>query len=79
MRNATGRYLISGLSPETAAARQRQNVASLDRKITFCLRRPGERLHWQRVEGWTPEQVVVARMRAAGIPAARITRDLRGH
>jgi hypothetical protein len=47
---------------------------SLDRKITYCLNRPGERLQYQVVEGWSARQVL-DRMRAAGIAEERIQNE----
>jgi hypothetical protein len=65
------RWTQPGLTPAEAAELQHQNIASLDRKITYYLSRPGVRLHFQRVEGWSAGQVL-DRMRAAGIAESRI-------
>jgi hypothetical protein len=68
------RWVTPGLSTEEAARLERQNLASLDRKITYCLSRRSERLHWQRVEGWTTGRIL-DHMRERGIEDARIQRD----
>lgn len=43
----TFRWTTPGLSADEAAAKQRQNLASPDRKITYCVNRPSEPLHWR--------------------------------
>jgi hypothetical protein len=73
----THRYRTPGLTPDAAARRERQNLASLDRKITYCLHRPSERLQWQRVENWTTGQILDG-MRARGITEERLQRDFYG-
>jgi hypothetical protein len=75
--NLDHRWRQPGLTPSEAERLQRQNIASLDRKITYCLNRPGEPLQYQRVEGWSAREVL-DRMRAAGITEDRIRRDLVG-
>jgi hypothetical protein len=75
IRDAKHRWVTPGLDGAQAEKLTRQNLASLDRKISYCATRPGERLQFQRVEGWTTEQIL-GRMRAGGISDARITRDL---
>ena len=75
--NLDHRFMQPGLSPTEADRLQCQNIASLDRKITYCLNRPGEPLQYQVVEGWSARQVL-DRMRAAGIAEERIQRDLVG-
>lgn len=75
--NLHHRWRQPGLALREAEKLQRQNIASLDRKITYCLNRPGEPLQYQRVEGWSAREVL-DRMRAAGITEARIQRDLLG-
>ena len=68
------RWVTPHLSPTEAEALRRQNLASLDRKLTYCVNRPAERLQWQRVEGWTTGEIL-DRMRARGIRETRIQRD----
>jgi hypothetical protein len=69
------RYHTPAISAEEAAERQRQNLASLNRKITYCLGRPAERLQWQPVEGWCVREII-DHMRERGIAEARIEGDL---
>lgn len=63
-----------GLTTAEAEQRQRENLASLRRKITYCLNRSGEPLHYQRVEGWSARQVLEL-MEEKGISRVRIERD----
>ena len=63
------------LTEELRRKKQAQNKASLDRKITYCLRRPNEKLQFQSVEGWTSGQIL-AYMQERGIPRERILKNL---
>lgn len=71
------RWVTPGITREESARRERQNLTSLDRKITYCVNRPHELLHWQVVENWTTGQIL-DRMRARGISEERIQRDFYG-
>lgn len=66
-------WITSGLSASTAEKKRAGNLASLKRKVTYCLSRPSEPLQYQSVEGWSARQVLDF-MRAAGVPAERIKR-----
>ena len=57
------------------AATEAENLASLRRKVTYCLQRPQERIQFQRVEGWTTGHII-GYMRRLGLPLARIRKDL---
>jgi len=63
------------MSDEARSRLQRQNLASLERKITYCLKRPDEKLHFQRVENWTTGQIR-AHMVHRGITLERISKNL---
>lgn len=54
---------------------EKQNLGSLNRKITYCLNRPDEKLQFQRVEGWTTGEIL-AHMKARGISQERIDKSL---
>jgi hypothetical protein len=71
------RWVTPGINPGESARLERQNLASLDRKITYCLNRTYERLQWQTVENWTTGQIL-DRMRSRGISEERIQRDFYG-
>ena len=64
------------LSRSDAAKAQKQNVASLKRKITY--HRNGRALQYQCVEGWTGRQVLEF-MIAGGVTRAAIERAFRVH
>ena len=73
--NLDHRWKKPGLTSREAAALQAQNIASLNRKVTFCLNRPAQRLQYQAVEGWSAREVL-EHMRERGISQRRIERDL---
>lgn len=60
-----------GLSSAAANEKRVSNLASLKRKISYCLGRPGEPLQYQSVEGWSGRQVLEF-MQSSGIPTERI-------
>ena len=64
-----------GLDATKQVAVRDRNLASLDRKITYCVNRPQESVQFQRVEGWTTGQII-ARMCERGLDRTRIDRDL---
>jgi len=68
------RWTTPSVTPLESARLERQNLISLDRKITYCLNRPSEPLYWQMVENWRTGQIL-DRMRAKGISEERIQRD----
>lgn len=72
--NLTHVWRTAGIDPEHALAKQKNNFASLRRKITYCKARPSEPLHYQCVEGWSAQQVIDC-MLSAGISKARINKD----
>ena len=69
------RWTTPGLSPAEKDALARQNLASLDRKITYCLERPDERVQFQRVEGWTTGRII-GYMQGRGLDPVRVAADL---
>lgn len=72
--NLTRPRITPGLSDAQRSDLQRQNLASLDRKITYCLGRPANRLQYQPVEGWSAQQVL-DHMKERGISQTRIDRS----
>ena len=71
----TYRWTTPGLAPADRDVLARQNLASLDRKISYCLARPDERVQFQRVEGWTTGRIL-GYMQGRGLLAERIAEDL---
>lgn len=71
------RWVTPGISPGDSQRREKENLASLRRKITYSLRRPQERLQWQAVENWTTGQIL-DHMRERGIAEERIQADFFG-
>lgn len=69
------RWHTPGISDTARVVAERENLASLRRKITYCLRRPNSKLYFQRVEGWTTRQIL-AYMEDNGIPRERILKNL---
>ncbi len=62
------------LTDADAEAKRAANLASLKRKITYCLNRPSEPLQYQQVESWSARQVL-GHMQQSGIPTERIRRS----
>lgn len=63
-----------GLTSAQRDEREAQNLASLRRKITYCLARPDEPIQFQDVEGWTTGHII-GYMRGMGLPIERVRRD----
>jgi hypothetical protein len=68
-------WVTPHLADAERAAREAQNLASLRRKVTYCLARPEVPVQFQHVEGWTTGHIV-GYMRGLGLSIARIRRDL---
>lgn len=64
-----------GMDAERRKELEKQNLGSLKRKITYCLKRPDEKVQFQRVEGWTTGEIL-AHMKARGISQERIDKSL---
>ena len=73
--NEEFRWTTPGLNDSERQALAAQNQASLERKITFCLSRPDERVQFQQVEGWTTGRII-GYMHGRGLPLDRILADL---
>lgn len=71
------RWITPGISPRDAQRKEKENLTSLRRKITYLVRRPHERLQWQPVENWTTGQILDY-MRERGIAEERLQRDFYG-
>lgn len=69
------RWETPGLTPGESSRRQRGNIGSLRRKITYCIKRPDTKLQFQTVESWTTGRIL-GYMEGRGIDRARIERDL---
>lgn len=68
-------WRTEGLSDDKRAEAEKENLASLRRKVTYCLNRPEERVQFQRVEGWSTGRIL-GYMEGLGLGRARIERDL---
>ena len=75
LSDETYRCTTPGLDAPVRDAPARQNLASLDRKVTYCLERPNERIQFQRVEGWTTGRII-GYMQGRGLDPVRIGADL---
>jgi hypothetical protein len=64
-----------GMPADKRAELTKQNLASLNRKITYCLKRPDVKLYFQEVEGWTSAQILEY-MESRGITRERILKNL---
>ncbi len=70
-------WATDGLSEDERNERERENLASLRRKVTYCASRPEEKVQFQRVEGWSTGRIL-GYMEGQGIGRERIERDLPG-